>query len=283
MRQIKINLDNIAFGGASRVVGMKHAIADTLRALNIGGAFMANITMIPKQVSSFIALADSMSWRDFSKYYITMDWKSRLNDMKEIHNMNFMKERIRQGGRLSYDTQGLMFDSLDKELSKSTLAKKSETAIALINNILFSPVMLGDAGAVYMGGAPLLNDLKNKAKAKYPSDPAKQKEWVELKFEEAVSRTQQSRDIMDQSDYQTAGSWAQWMVTFMSTPILYGRVLAGAVRDVGKGVKSGDKKLTKKGLKTGLMFSAIAPLFFQVASTGGELILDSLGYGDDEE
>lgn len=283
MRQIKINLDNIAFGGASRVVGMKHSIADTLRALNIGGAFMANITMIPKQVSSFIALADSMSWRDFSKYYITTDWKSRLSDMKEIYNMNFMKERLRQGGRLSYDTQGLIFESLEKELSKSTLAKKSETAIAMINKVLFSPVMIGDAGAVYMGGAPLLNDLKKKAKLKYPSDPSKQKEWVELKFEEAVSRTQQSRDIMDQSDYQTAGSWAQWMVTFMSTPILYGRVLAGAIRDVSKGLKSGDKKLTKKGLKTGLMFSAIAPLFFQVASTGGELILDSLGYGDDEE
>lgn len=283
IRQIKINLDNIAFGGASRTVGMKHTLADTLRSLNIGGAFMANLTMIPKQVSSFIALADSMSWRDFSKYYITADWKSRIEDLKEIHSMRFMKDRLRQGGRLSYDTQGLMFDALDKELGRSNLSKASETAIAAINKALFSPVMFGDAGAIYLGGMPLLRDLKKRAADKFPSDKVKQKEWVELKFEEAVSRTQQSRDIMDQSDYQTAGSWAQWMVTFMSTPILYGRVLAGSLRDIKNGYESGDKKLMKKGLKTGLMFSTIAPLFFQVASTGGELVMDSLGFGDDEE
>lgn len=281
MSQIKNNLDNIAFGAPAHFA--RNKLADTLRSLGIGGAFMANTTLFFKQAASFVAMASDMSWRDFSKYYITTDWKGRLSDIQEILAMDFTKERIAQHGKVSYDTYGLMFDSLEKALNKSELEMKGEAAMAMINKVLFFPVMGGDIAAVLMGGAPYLRSLKEKAKIKFPNDAERQKEWVEIKFEEKVSRTQQSRDIMDQSSVQTAGSWASWFTTFMSTPILYGRLLSGSIRDVNKGLKTGNKELTKKGLKTGIMFSVIAPLFFQVASTGGTLVLDSLGFGDDEE
>lgn len=281
MKQIKINLDNIAYGAPSR--RNQSYLLDMIRSLGISGAFMANPTMLFKQAASFVAMADGMGWRDFMKYFVTRGPEGILKDLKKIKEMGFVKERLSQGGKNSYDTYGLMFESLEKELNKFKGQKTGEAIMAAINKVMFSPLMLGDAAAVFMGGAPYINHLEKEAKAKFPNDSDKQREWVELKFEERVSRTQQSRDIMDQSDWQTAGSAYQWMVTFMSTPILYGRILSGALRDIRSGVKRGDKKLIKKGLKTGIMFSTIAPIMFQIASTGGELILDSIGYGDDEE
>lgn len=281
MKQIKTNLDNIAFGAPANY--NRNKFLDMIRSLGISGAFMANPTMLVKQMASFIAMASDISWRDFTKYYVTTTPKEALKDIKEIMDMNFFKERAAQHGRVNYDTYGLAYDSLEKEINKIPAQRSFEQARSVINKWLFAPLMAGDLGAVIVGGAPYLHSLKQQAKKKFPNNASAQKEWVEIKFEEKVSRTQQSRDIMDQSDWQTAGSFASWMTTFMSTPILYGRLLSGALRDMRNGIKRKDKGLFKKGLKTGVMFSTIAPIMFQVASTGGELVLDSFGFGDDEE
>lgn len=281
--EIKKNLSNIAYGGATNYARSK--IADTVRSLSISGAFMANITMIPKQLSSFVALADGMSWRDFSKYYMTLIYNPLkiVNDAREILKMPYMVDRAKKQGRVTYDTYGLALDNISEEINKSGVRKSAEHNLAKFYQIMFKPVAWGDMGAIVMGGAPLYRDLKKKASDMFPGDAERQKEWVEIKFAEKVSRSQQSSDIMDQSTLQTQGSWAQLFTTFMSTPILYGRILSASLRQIQRGVNSKNNDLTIKGLKTAAMYSFIAPLSFQVVSTGGNLLIDALGYGDDEE
>jgi hypothetical protein len=280
---INWSLDNISAGRAANY--NRDAFVDMIRNASIGGAFMANLTMIPKQFSSFLTYADKTGYRDFFKYYTlgVLNIKDKIADIKGMAELDFVKDRWQSQGRVSYDTFGLMLDNVEKELNKSNTRRKLEFLHARLTGLLFLPVSIGDMSAVFAGGAPYYNKLKKEALAKFPSDKSAQKQYIEIKFGEVTSRTQQSRDIMDQSKVQTTGSTYSLFTTFMSTPILYGRLLSGGIKDIQKGIKRKDTALLKKGLKTTIMFSIIAPTAFQIASSGGDFASGLLGFGDDED
>lgn len=274
MEQISWNLKNIAANGAANF--QRNQIIDIMRGMSISGAFMANITMIPKQLSSFAAYASYMPATRWAMYYTKTATSPTevIRDIKEILNTNFIKERLQQSGKTSLDTLNLQLDKMSAEAGKSDVRKKAEEYHAMISEWLFKPVAWGDVGAILSGGAPYWNYLKEEAAKQFPNDKAKQQEWVEVKFEESTSRTQQSRAMMDASKWQTMSSVASLFTTFMSTPILYGRILSGGIRDMNKGMSligkdnKAAKKLLSDGAKRFTLFGFVLPMLFQGAATG---------------
>lgn len=274
MEQISWNLKNIAANGAANF--QRNQVIDIMRGMSISGAFMANITMIPKQLSSFAAYASYMPATRWAMYYTKTATSPTevIRDIKEILNTNFIKERLQQSGKTSLDTLNLQLDKMSAEAGKSDVRKKAEEYHAMISEWLFKPVAWGDVGAILSGGAPYWNYLKEEAAKQFPNDKAKQQEWVEVKFEESTSRTQQSRAMMDASKWQTMSSVASLFTTFMSTPILYGRILSGGIRDMNKGMSligkdnKAAKKLLSDGAKRFTLFGFVLPMLFQGAATG---------------
>lgn len=270
------HLNNIAGNGA--VNFERVAWADAIRSLSISGALGANLTMIPKQLSSFAAYMNSMNTVEWMSYYATLvaNPKKFIDDARAMMNTTFIKKRLESGVGGSPETLNLMLDDIENRMSKLSKDNKMHAMFDKAMRVMYFPTKVGDVGAILLGGAPLWRSAVKEGMKRYNGDRKKALDYAELKLSESTSRTQQSRSLLDQSYWQTSSSINSWFVTFMSTPILYGRIIAGGIDDIRNGKT---KKVRKEGLKKVFLFGILLPYLFEAASSA------SLGliFGEDEE
>ena len=274
MGVIDHHLNNIAGNGA--VNYQRNELVDMLRSGTIMGALSVNLTMIPKQLSSFAAYANSMPSAKWAGYYagIPVNPVGFIRDVKSIMNTDFMKSRLQSGTASSPDVMNLMLGNVEKEVAKSDNSKVFSRIMDNIIRAAYWPIKAGDAMAIALGGAPLWRHSYNEGLKRFNGNKIKAQEFAELKIAQSTSRTQQSSNMLDQSYWQTSSSWASMFTTFMSTPILYGRILNGGVKDI---IRGSSAKVKKDGIKKVFIFGLLLPYLFQAASSA------SFGLGDDDE
>jgi hypothetical protein len=137
------------------------------------------------------------------------------------------------------------------------------------------PTKFGDIGAILIGGEPLyMSTYKDALKA--GKNESEAREIAASKLAEATSRTQQSDLVMDRPVLATMGSLQSLLISFMSSPILYGRIVSSSFRDL-----IGGRGNQKTAIKKLVLFAYVMPSLFYMISAGSIGLIT--GTADDDE
>jgi hypothetical protein len=267
---------------ANRAVGFQSNKAwNFLRQGVVIGSLGGNLSLIPKQLISMPAYANALPTGQWVGNMATLPIRlmngSALETYRMMYNTEFIRNRFRigtaQGANpdLIENAFGSVQKAIDQYKNKGRLGRELATA-KLIRALMF-PTLAGDFGSVMIGGEPVFRAAYEKELAA-SGDKQKALEAAEVALADATSQTQQSDYIEDRGLIQTSSSFQSLLTTFMSTPILYGRMVSGAVRDLVGG--KGNPRIAAQKL---VLFTYILPSLFYAVSSG------SLGYifGDDED
>ena len=202
-----------------------------------------------KQLISTVAYAESIPVAEFAKGELDF-WKNPVENIKFIRkHSELMKSR---GQNMERDV---------KTMLQSDEYHAYRAHPNFLNSLMLN-VQLGDQGAIVAGGHAVI---------KYHMDKGKSiEEAIEI-FERLTSSTQQSADLSLLSTLQRGGSFAKLFTQFMSSPNLYWRREAWALRNLMHG------KIDKKQFtKTIMIYHVLIPMLFQWAS-------DAFTWDEDEQ
>jgi hypothetical protein len=243
---------DITVGGTQYDDAVK--LIETIRRNMVLSTLGANLTMIPKQLSSFVAYAAHMPAGAWVKGEAKF-WMNPVKNSKEILSLPFIQERIDSG--YERDMLELMSSKKVKELGGKG------TRRGFINTMMI-PTKFGDVGAIVTGGWPLYKYYT----AKYGQEEGYRR------FVEATSNTQQSGDLMDLSTLQRGNGWEKLFTTYMTTPMQYFRLGSAAMRRMIQGRGS-----AKENVKVATMYFVVLPALFSAVS--GNIV--GLLSGDEDE
>jgi len=199
-----------------------------------------------KQLMSFPAFADTMPTRDF------------MVGLGDLATDTFEKLSILENSEVML-SRGL---SITPEL-REAVNSKEWTAFQLnpnLRNFLLLMTRWGDRGAIYIGGWPVYNYHRNTL--------GKTHEEAIREFEKALTSSQQSADLSQQSYFQRGSSIQRLMATFLSAPTQYFRKELSATDDYVAG-----RITAQDWIKTMIIYHFILPMLFQWASDGLEFRL----------
>jgi hypothetical protein len=235
-------VDDFARGGVDR--GLKISWMDKWRGRIARSVLAIKPSIGAKQLTSFIAYADSMPTTDFVKNYAEF-WKNPVKNTQFIYEHSTLLKSRRQ--HMERDIQQAQQTDAFK-----TWRKGQSFLDALMLNI-----HIGDEGAIVMGGWPLI---------KHQLDKGATIEEAIRKFEQVTESTQQSADLSELSAFQRGGSFAKLFTLYRSSPNQYMRKIMAATRNapvIGAGRQS-----TAQSAKTFAIFWVLLPMLFQFVSDG---------------
>jgi hypothetical protein len=240
--------NDITSGGAKIENSMK--VLEKIRRNLVLSTLGLNLSMFPKQLSSFVAYSAHMPTGQWAKHEAKF-WANPYKNTKEILALPFIKDRLDQGHER---------DMLELIKTEGVAGKNRK------RNLMDKAMLVtkyGDVGAIVLGGWPLYNYYKEKHG---------EEKGYEM-FVDATSNTQQSGDLMDLSDVQRGNAMNKLFTTFMTTPLQYFRLGSMATRRLIQGRGS-----TKENVKVAGMYMFVLPALFSIAS--GTL---KGAFSDDEE
>ena len=244
-----------------------------------------NPTLILKQMTSFVTYGNDIGYDNWIKYAVATNWKG---DLKEI-----MDNSIVLQDRYGKPITRVIETYQDKNFE--TMSAKNETIRKYFNretqnkfvNILMSFTMLGDKGAIMLGGLP--NYRFYKAKYFAENENATEQDAIDYaikRFEADTLRTQQSYDLQDKDYYQTGNVYERALNMFLTTPKQYLRREIIAARNFSRLVRSGGKqgKGTKwQNARTFMVYHFLMPTLFRYVSLGLPGLLRDKRDDDDQE
>jgi hypothetical protein len=268
---------NVATGKAAGY--NRIAALDAMRTGLVLGSLGGNLTLLPKQLTSIPAYANAMNPIRWTAMMMSAPVRlmngSLIANYRAMLETDFIKDRLQKSNVANPDLVDRTLGNIENSIGKykGTMRLGAEIGFKKLVEALMLPTKLGDIGAILLGGEPLYSSVYNDSLKKGMSEADARAEAA-FKLAEATSRTQQSDLIMDRATFQTSGSLYSLLLTFMSTPILYGRMVSAAMRDFT--YKRGSKK---KALAQIALFTYVLPSLFYMVSAG------SLGivFGDEED
>jgi hypothetical protein len=232
-------IDDFARGGVNR--GLTFSWLDRWRGRIARSVLAIKASIGAKQLTSFVAYADSMPTADFIKYTAEF-WKNPIENTRLIYDNSTLLKTRRQ--HMERDIQ---------QAQKSDAYKawrKGQSAL----DMLMINIHLGDEGAIVMGGWPLI---------KYHMDKGASLDEAIKKFEQVTESTQQSADLSELSVFQRGGSFAKLFTLYRSSPNQYIRKEMAAIRNLISG-----RQGVGQTAKTIAIFHLILPMLFQFVSDG---------------
>lgn len=239
-KSININISNYTRGGIDNT--QRFGMLDKIRVNFTRSVLAVKPALFAKQMVSFIAYADDVSTTDFIAG--VLDFTVHPIRSTEILNKSeLMKAR---GMNLTRDIKDAM-----KSEEWSAFKKNPN----FLNSLMFM-TKLGDRGAILLGGWSVY-----KAELKRTGN----KEKAMALFEEKTSATQQSADLSQLSQWQTANSFQKMFTMFTSSQNQYYRKEYMAIRNLIAG-----KVSPVKAAKTILIYHFLLPMLFQLVSDFGK-------------
>jgi len=238
-------MDDMARGSEARAFRVQ--VWDRLRGKFSRAVLAVKPSIFVKQLTSFIAYADSMPTGQFAKGQVNF-WKNPVDNAKFLlKNSTMLKTR---GQNITRDLAVAM-----KSDEHSFFREKSSFLNSLTLNI-----KAGDQGAIIAGGWSLYKFHHDEAIKAGKTEEQAVIAGIE-EFEKVTESTQQSAELAELSQFQRGGSIAKLLTMFKSTPNQYFRKELGAIRGIISGRGS-----TKQHVKTILIFHFLLPMLFQYVS-----------------
>lgn len=229
-------MNDFTRGGMERAGRLK--ALDRLRGNFARAVLAVKISIGVKQLTSFIAYADTIPTKDFVAG--TIDWaKNPIEKTRILLGSELMRER---GKGLERDIKTAM------KTDKWSNFRKSPNFL----NSLMLNIQIGDKGAIVMGGWSVYKHNRNQGKTHEQALKA---------FESITESTQQSADLSELSQWQRGGTFAKLFTMFRSSPNQYVRKEIGAIRNLIAG-----RQGIVRTAKTIVIFHFLLPMFFQWVS-----------------
>lgn len=235
------NIDNMARGSVAS--DQLFSSFEGLRQNFVKAAIMLKPAIAVKQLTSFVAYADSIPILDWSKNLslFLSNPKKFSEKTKDLFESPYLKNRwqnaLKEIQILGNSEQGQRFIKNKRFLDSLMIMTK-----------------LGDTGAIILGGWPVY---------KYYLDKTGSKEKALLMFERITDSTQQSSNFQNISSLAQKGQLGALVTQFMNSPNQYFNKEYMAIRNLLKG--RGSKK---QALKTIAIYHFVLPMFFQFVADG---------------
>ena len=246
-----------------------------------------NPTLILKQLTSSVTYGNDIGYVNWAKYATMTPAQWKLYSREILDNSIVLKDRYGQPiTRIVETYQDKSFKELNSQnkIIQKVFNKDTQTQYV---NTLMTFTMLGDKGAILLGGIPNYRFYKDK----YLSENANATEqdaidYAIVRFEDDTLRTQQSSDLQDKDYFQTKGPFFRAFNMFLTTPKQYLRREIIASRNLYRKIKSGSKQ-GKGGywenVRTLLVYHVVMPTLFRYVSMGSPGLLRNKRDEDDQE
>jgi len=222
---------------------------DKFRGRFTRGVLMVKPSIAIKQLVSWIAFADDVSIKDFTKGEWDF-WRRPVSHTRTLLTSDLMQSR---GKHMERDIKTAM----ESESYMSYRKKPS-----FLNSLMLN-IQLGDKAAIIVGGWSVYKFNYDNAIKKGLSHDEAHKIGIR-KFELSTKKAQQSADLADLSQWQRGNSAFKLFTMFKSTVNQYFRKELGAVRNLAA------QRITKRQfIKTMAIFHFILPMLFQWISDFG--------------
>lgn len=238
-------LNDMARGSEARA--FRTAALDKLRARFSRAVLSVKPSIFVKQLTSFLAYADSVPVGSFTKGQIDF-WKAPVEHTKFLLEESTMLK-----------TRG---QNINRDLAvalKSDEYNFFREKASFLNSLTLN-IKAGDQGAIVAGGWSAYKHHYDNAIKEGKTEEEAKKIGIE-EFERITESTQQSAELSEQSAFQRGGSIAKLFTMFLSTPNQYFRKELGAVRNTLAGRGS-----MKQHAKTIFIFHFMLPMLFQFVS-----------------
>jgi hypothetical protein len=238
-----------------------------------------NPTIFLKQMTSALAFADYIGYRNWVKYAT-----SELANGVGAWNTTW-KELYKNSVYLQERYSAKDFSKIIESYNKNTLGEVSggRNTDKVVDFFMYL-VKQGDKGGI-MGAIPNYAYYKEQFKGNNPKATEQQAvSYAVNKVEREIKTTQQSQDIQDRDFFQTDNVFYRWLSLFTSSPRALVRKEIYSVRNLyRKMVGAPSAGTTKENVRTFFTYHVAIPMFFQYIALGLPGLLRPWRDDDDEE
>tara|TARA_Y100000361_G_scaffold110278_1_gene100268 strand:+ start:13409 stop:22297 length:8889 start_codon:yes stop_codon:yes gene_type:complete len=246
-----------------------------------------NPTLILKQMTSFVTYGNDIGYDNWIKYAAMnpTEWKADLREIMD--NSVVLQDRYGKPITRVIETyQDRNFKEMDAQNNIVQKVFNREVQNQFVNTLM-SFTMLGDKGAIMLGGLP--NYRFYKAQYLSENENATEQDAIDYaikRFEQDTLRTQQSYDLQDKDYFQTGNVYQRAFNMFLTTPKQYLRREIIAARNFYRKLRSGNKQgkgTYWQNLRTLMVYHFIMPTLFRYVSLGAPGLLRDRRDDDKEE
>tara|TARA_R100001443_G_scaffold81385_2_gene88317 strand:- start:31 stop:4707 length:4677 start_codon:yes stop_codon:yes gene_type:complete len=238
----------------------------------------ANLTLVAKQLTSIPTYGNDIGYRNWIKYAVMTIPKLRKTYKEIMDNSVVLQDRygytVEVDGKKQYVKSTPIQKNIENYEDQQNLDMIPTVLQGSMENIvqfLMLTTMVGDRGAILIGGMPNYLYYKDKALKAGKTEAEATQEAI-LKFEKDTLKTQQSYDLQDKDYYQTGGAFTRAFNMFLTTPKQYFRREVVAMRNLHRKLVAWDINAGRGTLwqnsRTFLTYHFMMPMLFEYASQG---------------
>lgn len=242
---------------------------NTLRANVTKGTLGLNASIVPKQLASWPALAETMTAKDYAH-----SMRKYLKDFptyaREIIESEYIKNRSNT--------------SMYRDLRQDVDARSGIGRGMTFSDVIMMGVKFGDVGAIVIGGGPIYVDAKTRA-LKEGRTESEAADMANDALAKAAERSQQSSAMHAQGSFLRGNALMRTFFMYATSPIQYQRNinvaaqnLLKAANDAKKGNKADVKTAAEQFGKIFAIYHVLLPQLFQAVASGFMMFMS-----DDEE
>jgi len=260
-------IDALANDGRNRALSI--GFWQKIRGLHATAKLSLNMVVALKQLSAMPAYMTDLSPKDFAVGL--MDFMRHPIEASNIlMESSYIQERYKSG----FDRD--MAIAMARDYQKAFSGKST-----LMDKLMFN-VRWGDKAAVFSGGWAVYKYHHDK-EIKAGKSEAEAKRIGLSEMDEATKMSQQSTGTEDLSAFQRAGEAFKWFTMYKTNPMAFFRQERKGVRDMVRGLKSGDKTLAGDGFRRFIVYHFVLPAVFQFVVNALPGVLTSSDDDDDKD
>lgn len=261
--------------------GSENQVMDTMTRNFVVSRLGLNPTIFLKQMTSALAFADYIGYRNWTKYGLkeltngvagfNSTWKELYDNSVELQNR--------------YDTKDFtkVLESYSKE-DQDILS--GNVSMGKFMDFMMYLVKQGDKGGV-MGSIPNYSYYKDQYKKKNPKATNQEViDYAVKKVEQEVKSTQQDQDIQNKDFYQTGNWYQRWLSMFQSSSRALLRKEIMATRNLYRKLSKWDKEAgtgtRRQNIRMFMTYHVVLPMFFQYIALGLPGLLTDMDKEDKE-
>ena len=240
-----------------------------------------NPTIFLKQMTSALAFADYIGYRNWTKYGLmelkngiagfNSSWKEMYENSVELQNRYDSKDFTRVLESYSKEEQDVLSGNV-------SMGKFMDFMMYLVKQ--------GDKGGV-MGSIPNYAYYKDQYKRKNPNASNQQViDYAVRKVEQEIKNTQQDQDVQNKDFYQTGNWYQRWLGMFQSSSraLLRKEILAtrNLYRKLSKWDKEAGTGTLRQNIRMFTTYHVVLPMFFQYIALGLPGLLTDMDDEDEE-
>lgn len=223
-----------------------------------------------KQLTSAIAYANDIGYRNWAKYAIRNIIEFRKLSKEIMENSVYLKDRYDKSITRTLETykeENSIFNRPKYFIGDKGISRDD------VVSFMMGLVTAGDRHAIIIGGMPNYKLYKDRYMKENPEATEQEAiDYAIIKFEKDTKKAQQSSDLQDKDLTQTGNPIMRGFNMFLTSPKQYLRKELYAIRQIYTKIRQWDRMAGKgtvgQNLRTLTTFHVVLPMIFQYVTSG---------------